>query len=199
MEHPMRLLSSRRFVPVNASAWLILSLLFVGVSGLPAADSTNWTTALDHKNMREQLPIKRLRPGHSGRAGATNSANYDEAKANPYPDLPDPLTLKDGRKVTTAEMWWKERRPEIVEDFDREVVGRVPRDVPKVTWSVVKEVKDGVVGRGELPVVGKQLAGHVDNSAYPEINVDIQMTLVTPANAKGPVPVLMMFGFFGGG
>jgi len=33
----------------------------------------------------------------------------------------------------------------------------------------------------------------VDNSAYPSINVDIEMTLVTPGNAKGPVPVMIMF------
>jgi hypothetical protein len=56
-----------------------------------------------------------------------NAANYDEAKANPYPDLPDPLTLKNRWKVTTADAWWKQRRPEITEDFDREVYGRVPR------------------------------------------------------------------------
>ena len=37
-------------------------------------------------------------------------------------------------------------------------------------------------------------SGHVDNSSYPAINVDIQMTLVTPADATGPVPVMMMFG-----
>ncbi len=43
-------------------------------------------------------------------------------------------------------------------------------------------------------MIAKQLVGHVDNSAYPAINVDISMTLVVPANAKGPVPVLMMFG-----
>jgi hypothetical protein len=88
-----------------------------------------------------------------------------------------------------------------VEDFEREVIGRVPKDVPKVTWSVSAEVKDGVVGSGNLPVIGKQVVGHVENSDFPEIKVDIQMTLVTPANAKGPVPVLMMFGFggFGGG
>jgi hypothetical protein len=36
--------------------------------------------------------------------------------------------------------------------------------------------------------------GHVDNSSYPLINVDIQMTLVTPADATGRVPVMMMFG-----
>jgi hypothetical protein len=43
-------------------------------------------------------------------------------------------------------------------------------------------------------VLAKRLVGHVDNSSYPAISVDIQMTVVTPANAKAKVPVLMMFG-----
>jgi len=147
--------------------------------------------------MMKQLGITKLRPGPSGRAGATNSANYDPAKANPFPDLPDPLTLKNGQKATTAEVWWKQRRPEIVEDFEREVVGRVPNNVPKVTWTVATQATDRVVGT--IPVIAKQLAGHVDNSACPSIKVDIQMTLVTPAQAANPIPVLMMFGgFFGG-
>ena len=47
---------------------------------------------------------------------------------------------------------------------------------------------------GSRAVVGKQLVGHVDNSSYPAIDVEIQMTLVTPADATGPVPVMMMFG-----
>jgi hypothetical protein len=147
--------------------------------------------------MMEQLGIKILRPGPSGRPGVTNGANYDPAKANPYPDLPDPLTLKDGRKVTTPELWWKQRRPEIVNDFEREVFGLVPKEVPKVTWTTTSQAVDRVVG--EIPVAAKQLVGHVDNSAYPSISVDIQLTLVTPRNAKGPLPVLMMFGGFGGG
>src|SRR4029078_11031831 len=84
----------------------------------------------DHRNMMEQLGIKALRPGPSGTETAPNHANYDEATANPYPNLPDVLTLKNGKKVTTAAMWWNQRRPEIIEDFDREVLGRVPRNVP---------------------------------------------------------------------
>ena len=141
--------------------------------------------------MMEQLGIKALRPGPSGDESAPNHANYDESKANPYPDLPDVLTLKNGKKVTTAEMWWKQRRPEIVEDFEREVYGRMPKNMPKVTWTVAVTDREFV---GFMPVMAKQLVGHVDNSAYPAISVDIEMTLVTPANAKGPVPVLMMFG-----
>ena len=126
--------------------------------------------------MMEQLGITRLRPGPSGRPGLTNSANYDPAKANPFPDLPELLALKDGRKVTTPEMWWKLRRPEIVEDFEREVLGRVSPNVPKVTWTVAETNKANL---GSYPVVGKQVVGHVDNSACPAIKVDIRMILVT--------------------
>jgi (4-O-methyl)-D-glucuronate---lignin esterase len=148
-------------------------------------------TAADHKNMMEQLGIKTLRPGPSGNESAPNHANYDEATANPYPNLPDPLTLKNGKKVTSADIWWTERRPEVVEDFDREVLGRVPKNVSNVAWRVNRTEPFEVGGR---PVVGKELIGAVDNSAFPDITVEIQMTVVTPANATKPVPVMMMFG-----
>ena len=155
------------------------------------------TAQQDHKKMMELLKIETLRPGANGsNRNAPNAANYDESKANPYPNLPDPLTLKDGEKVTTPDAWWTRRRPEIVEDFDREVYGRVPRDVPKVTWEVTATTRETV---GDVPVVTKKLAGHVDNSSYPQISVDIQLTLTTPAEAKGPVPVMMEFGFGGFG
>ena len=151
----------------------------------------SWTAAEDHQNMMDQLGIKALRPGPSGNESQPNHANYDESLANPFPNLPDVLTLKNGTKVTTAEMWWKQRRPEIVEDFEREVIGRIPKSVPNVTWKVTSTVNATV---GSRAVVGKQLAGHVDNSECPAISVDIQMTLVTPADATAPVPVMMMFG-----
>ena len=161
------------------------------LSAQSVIDTKNWTAAEDHQNMMEQLGIKALRPGPSGNESAPNHANYDEATANPYPNLPDVLTLKNGRKVTTPAMWWNRRRPEIVEDFEREVLGRIPKNVPKVTWEVTKTAEAQV---GSHAVIGKQLVGHVDNSSYPDIQVDIQMTLVVPAGARAPVPVMMMFG-----
>lgn len=140
--------------------------------------------------MMDQLGIRALRPGPSGNDTAPNHANYDESKANPFPNLPDVLTLNSGQKVTSAQMWWKQRRPEIVEDFEREVVGRVPKDTPKLTWTV-GDVEHIMVG--SYPAVSKKLIGHADNSSYPLINVDIDMTVVTPEHAAGPVPVMMMF------
>ena len=156
-----------------------------------ASEHDGWTTADDHRHMLEQLGIKALRPGPSGNESAPNHANYDEALANPYPRLPEVLTLRNGRKVATAGMWWKDRRPEIVEDFEREVVGRVPRHVPKVTWTVTATTETIVGGHA---VLGRQLVGDVDNSAHPAVHVGIQMIVVTPRNATGPVPVMMMFG-----
>jgi hypothetical protein len=173
-------------------AWLTL-----GGFSLAASQSTSvpapvtFTTEQDHQNMMDQLGIKALRPGPSGDEKAPNHANYDELLANPFPNLPDPLTLKNGQKVTTPAMWWTRRRPKIVEDFEREVYGRVPKNVPKVTWTVKVTDREFV---GFTPVIAKELVGHVDNSASPSIEVNIAMTVVVPANAKGPVPLLMMFG-----
>lgn len=143
--------------------------------------------------MMDLLHITSIRRGKDG--NNTNSpfyANYDEARANPFPNLPDPLVLKNGEKVTTAEMWWKERRPEIVEDFDREIYGRVPARTPPVNWEVTSTTTET---NGTVPVITKKLAGHVDNSSDTNISVDIQVTLSTSANATGPVPVMMQFGF----
>jgi hypothetical protein len=147
-------------------------------------------TQADHQNMMNQLGITKLRPGPTANADAANAANYDEAKANPFPNLPDVLTMKDGRKVTTPAQW-RQRRAEIAELFDSEVLGRVPKNVPRVTWTVSRTEQFAVGGR---PVVGKELVGKVDNASFPSIEVNIAMTLVVPANATKPVPVMMMFG-----
>ena len=170
----------------------LLAAAFVPAALLAGQEPLTWTAQQDHQNMMDQLGIKTLRPGPNGRAaaGEPGAANYDPAKANPYPDLPDPLRTKDGRTVLTARQWWEVRRPEIVEDFERDVYGRVPKNVPAVSWRVAQTVNTTV---GGIPVVARQVVGHVDNSSCPAIAVDIQMAVVTPAGAKRPVPFLMMF------
>src|SRR5688500_14845017 len=98
-------------------------------AGLPAPKM--WTAQQDHQDMKDQLGIKALRPGPSGNETAPNHANYDEALANPYPKLPEVLTLNNGKPVKNAGEWTR-RRKEIIEEFDREVLGRVPQNVPRV-------------------------------------------------------------------
>ncbi len=153
---------------------------------------TQRKTQADHRAMMAMLNISSLRPGPSGNPNAPNAANRDESKATTYTSLPDPLVLKNGQPVTTANQWWQKRRPEIVEDFDREVYGRMPKNTPKVTWQVISTT-DTV--NGGQPMKLKRLIGQVDNSSYPAINVAIELVLGTPANASGPVPVIMEFGF----
>src|SRR5581483_5440183 len=149
-----------------------------------APSPTQAASQEDRQRMMDLLHITSLRNGANGsNPQAPNYANYDEAKANPYPKLPDTLVMKDGRKVTTAAMWWNERRPEIEEEFDREIYGRMPKDTPKVQWEVAGTARESV---GNFPVVTKKLVGHVDNSAYPQISVNLQLTLSTPADASGP-------------
>ncbi len=176
---------------------LRLACFWAAMAGAVAVFAQNptppvtFTAEQDHQNMMDQLGIQALRPGPSGDEKAPNHANYDESVANPYPNLPDPLTLENGEKVTTAKQWWQERRPQIIDGYSEYVYGRVPKDIPHVTWAVTAVDHEMI---GFNPVIAKDLIGTVDNSAYPAISVKIHMTLVTPANAKGPVPVLMMFG-----
>jgi hypothetical protein len=80
----------------------------------------------DHKAMMNSLGIESLRPGVNGNdPTAPNGVNYDEAKANPFPKLPEVLVMKNGKVVKDAKSWWSKRVPEIREDFDREVYPRV--------------------------------------------------------------------------
>ena len=154
------------------------------------------TAEQDHQRLMDALHITSIRRGAANDPKSPYYANYNEVKANPYPDLPDALILNNGKKVTSPQMWWTERRPEIVEYFDREIYGRMPgpmpANTPKVQWEVVSTTQEK---NGDVPVITKKLVGHVDNSSYPLITVDIQLTLTTPANATGRVPVMMELAF----
>ena len=155
--------------------------------------ATMWTAAMDHQNMMDQLKITALRPGKSG--SNQTGPGFELATANAMmPTLPDVLVFKNGTKVTTPEQWTR-RRAEIVEDFEREVYGRIPANVPKVTWTVTTTTA-GMTG--DVPTVTKVLQGAVDNSAYPAVTVNIRATFTVPANAPGPVPVMIQFGGVGG-
>jgi hypothetical protein len=186
---------------------LILSLavlvpLILLTTGAARAADTNLpppvqlTAQEDHQRIMGLLHMSSFRH--------RTTTNYKESKANPYPGLPDPLTLNNGKKVTTPALWWNERRPEIVEDFDREIYGRTPKVTPEVTWEVVSVTNRVVTNAtGSFSVIEKRLLGHVDNSSYTNISISLQLSLTLPANAVGPSPVIMvLYPFapgFGGG
>ncbi len=116
------------------------------------------------------LGIKELRPPKNAvHPGRPDFANYDEAKANPYPDLPPLLTMNDGSKVTTLAQW-KKRRAEIKALFDEDVYGKYPARIPGrdlESQRVEQKTVDGVAA------IVKHIIGTVDNSCDPAISVQM--------------------------
>jgi hypothetical protein len=147
------------------------------------------TSEQDRQRMMEALKITGFPPN----PGAYLASTYDEKIANPFPTLPDPLTFANGTKVTSAAEWAR-RRAEIKELFDREVYGRRPVNLPRVTWTVASTTETTV---GNIPIINKQLVGRVDNASYPTLDVTILATLSVPKGAAGRTPVILVFG--GGG
>src|SRR5262245_35393312 len=146
----------------------------------------------DYQNMLDRLGIKKMRKGRDGRGKDTS----DEATANPWKDtLPDLMTFKDGTQVKSADQWPK-RRAEIVEEFEREVYGRIPKNVPRVKWEVTNTTEGE---SGGIATVTRTLVGNVDNSAFPKITVAIQASYTVPKNAAGKVPLILQFTFRGFG
>lgn len=166
----------------------------LGLAALPiqlsaaAPEPVHLTSEQDHTRLIELLHITSLRRGPDGDPTSPGAANFDESKVDPNLQLPDVLLLRSGKQVTNAEAWWKHRRPEIVTAFDTEIYGRVPSNVPAVSWKVTSELHEQAA---VVAVIRKEITGHLDNSAYPAIDVNIQLTLVTPAKAHGQVPVMM--------
>ncbi len=119
-------------------------------------------------------------------------SNYDESKVGDY-KLPNPLVMNDGRPVTSAEMWFKERRPEILKFYQAEIYGRIPENTPKVKWEVTEtddKARDGTA-------IMKHVVGRMNNEPDgPKMN----MTVFLPAKATEPVPMILAISFgFGGG
>lgn len=122
-------------------------------------------------------------PTYKGRA-----RNLDEAKVPPY-TLPDPLVLQNGRPVRDADTWVKQRRPEIIRHYENEIFGRVPATAPKVSWEVTETESGALEGKA----LRKLAVATIGEGASA---LKVRMNLYLPANARGPVPVILHLSFF---
>lgn len=148
-------------------------------------------TVKDYEHMKKQLGITiPNRPAPAQDPYAPNAANYDEAKVRQYV-LPDPLQLKNGEQVKTPADWWEKRRPEIVEDFDREVYGRIPEDIPPVTWKIISEEN---IREGSYTAKQTKLLGIVKSNSYKDVTVSMELTVTLPNEVSNPVPVILKLG-----
>ena len=178
-------------IPFTVSA----QFMFGGGGNRAAQDSLRKIAAADYADMLAKVGVGQPREGRQPNSqDESKHPNYDELIANPYPFYPDPLVTESGKKVTSAKMWYKVRRPEIVKLFEDNVYGRIPDNVPSVKWEVTSEEKKDFAG---TPVVVRMLKGVVDNSSYPAITVEITANVVYP-EGKQNLPVIIEFGFGGG-
>ncbi|MGH8228722.1 MAG: alpha/beta hydrolase family protein [Steroidobacteraceae bacterium] len=188
----MSLTRRRPMARALAIATLLVAPLPIALAALAQAPGSRQALATEHdyRSMLKQLGITAMRPPASSDPQAPNHANYDESRANPYPRWPDPLIMQDGRRVTSARMWYRQRRPQIVRAFENDVYGRVPADAPRITWKVDVSEAERV---GRVPVIATRVIGHADDSTDPAIRVTIPMILVKPVHHAGPMPVLIRF------
>lgn len=148
-----------------------------GAAAVAPADPTRLTPDANG-NPRRLAP----RTGHV--------SNYDESKVGTF-TLPAALRLADGRPVSDAATWTKQRRPEILRLYEEQIFGRVPTSAPRLSWSVVATNPSARNGASHMKqVVGRAGAG--------DRAVDIRVTLHTPASATGPVPIILLLNFGGG-
>ncbi|MQY62987.1 MAG: acetylxylan esterase [Calditrichaeota bacterium] len=115
--------------------------------------------------------------------------NYDEAKVPEY-DLPNPLVLSNGTEITTARLWWEQRRPEILALFEQHVYGKAPgrpEDMRFETRSIDEEALDGRATRKEVVVY---FSGKKDS---PKMEILIYL----PNGVSKPVPTFVGLNLYG--
>ena len=108
----------------------------------------------------------------------------------PAPNL---LKMNNGTVITTPAQWWSMRRPELERDAAESLYGVLPPDsiLPKIKYVIT--VTTGGTGAGAY--IQKTITGYIDSSRYPAVRNKPRLTatLRIPANAPGPVPVIIVF------
>lgn len=144
---------------------------------------------VDYDQMLQQLQINNIRPGVNGsNPQAPNAANYDESKATIYPQLPAVLQLNNGKTVDSKRSWNYHRKPEIVEDFEREIYGRIPDNIPPISWKMISTENKTMAG---FPVEVQKLIGTVENKRFPSISVQMEVTIGFRKDIKKAMPAMM--------
>lgn len=124
-----------------------------------------------------------LSPYATTKLGFTVSPENKDESLVPEYTLPDPLTMQDGTPVKTREQWFGQRRPELVSLFETYEYGKVPGAGNDISYSVLFEGKC-LGGRAKIKEVR---IGYCKKDK----NRGINLLVITPADAEGPVPMFM--------
>ncbi|MGN6619335.1 MAG: glucuronyl esterase domain-containing protein [Ilyomonas sp.] len=125
----------------------------------------------------------------SAYSNAQSEVNYDESKVPPY-TLPDPLQMKNGKKVTTKEEWMQYQRPAILQLFAENEYGKMPGKPAGEHFKVTSIDSFALSGKA----IRKQVTIYFTEDAS---SSSMHVLLYLPKNAKGTVPVFTGLNFSG--
>ncbi|WP_075184917.1 alpha/beta hydrolase family protein [Teredinibacter haidensis] len=158
-----------------------------------AAEKPAISAEQDHQQMLKQLGITSIRRGADGNPSSPHAANYDESKANGNMlSLPPLLSMANGDPVASAQQWWQQRRPELLELFDKEIYGLTPKQLPSVEWQITHTEESEIAG---IKTITENISGRVDNSDYPALEVAIKLSITRPKQTKQAVPLILQHSF----
>ncbi|HEY2932675.1 MAG TPA: acetylxylan esterase, partial [Acidobacteriota bacterium] len=103
--------------------------------------------------------------------------------------LPDPLVMLDGRKITSREMWFTERRPELIHLFQYYMYGQLPPKPAALSTKVERSDPAAFGGKATLSEVTLKF----DRPEAPPIH----LMLVVPNNRTKRAPVVLAINYFG--
>ncbi len=112
--------------------------------------------------------------------------NTNESKVPDY-TLPELLVLQNGKMVTDARTWKNERRPEILQLFEREQFGKVPGR-EKVSFEIFDQGSPAYDGKAIRKQVTIYFTG--DTSKH-----KTDLLIYLPKKSKGPVPLFLRISF----
>jgi dienelactone hydrolase len=125
----------------------------------------------------------------AGAAPSTQTSFPDASTLPPQAALPDPLVMLDGRRVTSRDQWFKERRPELKALFQHYMYGAIPPKPDHVRVTNLGEYHDFLAGKATLKLLRLEMG--------PAKAPQIDLMLVVPNERPGPAPVFLAMDFCG--
>jgi len=110
----------------------------------------------------------------------------EPAALPPHPTLPDPLRMRDGRPVTTPEMWREERAPELRALFQHYMYGALPSPRP-VSAVLLREDRSALGGIATLREMELEMG-------LPE---PVHFLILIPNARTRPAPCFLGMNFYG--
>jgi len=114
-------------------------------------------------------------------------ANYDESKV-PALVLPDPFVSEKGKLIQTVADWETFRRAEIMQLFQDEVYGQIPKDFDRISFEVISETANPYPDIAELEEVNITIEKKGKSHT-------MRINFFLPKKGNGPFPVILLINY----